>query len=138
MAKTRNMLSQYGLRATQTREEILGMFMRRDFALSQPEIEKALAHHCDRVTIYRTLTTFMEKGLVHKVLDDSGAMKYALCTQSCASQEPHQHDHVHFKCEQCGKTTCLDDAHLPALSLPAGYQVTETHILVHGKCPQCS
>ncbi|TAH16433.1 MAG: transcriptional repressor, partial [Runella slithyformis] len=35
-------------------------------------MEELLPNLYDRVTIYRTLKTFVEKGIVHKVLDEDG------------------------------------------------------------------
>jgi Fur family ferric uptake transcriptional regulator len=94
-----------------------------------------VAQTFDRVTVYRTLKTFLDKGMIHKVLDDGGALKYALC-HYCQG-ENHQHDHVHFKCAVCGETSCLDDVYVPRVNLPEGYQVAEVNLLVQGVCARC-
>ncbi len=106
-------------------------------ALSQPDLEKALGELYDRVTIYRTLTLYLEKGILHKVLDDSGAMKYALCPDACHSHD-HRHDHVHFKCLRCGNTSCIEDLEVPRLVLPNGYTLTEANFLLSGVCKSCN
>ncbi len=131
------MLAIGSLRKTQTRTDILDIFLDEGIALSEPELEKAMQGRCDRVTIYRTLSTFVEKGILHKVLDDTGAMKYALCAPDCHSSHDHQHDHVHFKCDQCGKTSCVDEVRIPEVQLPSGYQLTAVNMLLQGTCPEC-
>lgn len=132
-------LKQYGLRLTDSREAILCLFLEKDFALSQGDLETLLAGRFDRVTLYRTLKTFLEQGLVHKVLDDGGTLKYALCRDACRrTDHVHHHDHVHFKCRNCGQTTCIDNLHIPAVALPSGYTREETSLLVQGLCPGCT
>ena len=72
-------LKQIDLRHTYTRENILNGFISKTIALSHADIESFLIDGFDRVTIYRTLKTFLDKGIIHKVLDDQGGIKYALC-----------------------------------------------------------
>lgn len=133
-------LAAYELRHTAPRTTILDMFLRSGVALSQPEIERTLQTICDRVTIYRTLNTFLDKGILHKVLDDAGAMKYALCPPACRHERhitQHHHDHAHFKCSVCGNTNCLNDVSVRLPALPDGFSVNEVNILLQGICPNC-
>ncbi len=131
-----NILKNHDIRKTGSRLDILRQFAEKGHALSQPDLEKALEEQCDRVTIYRTLTLYLEKGLIHTVLDDSGAMKYALCRNTCSDQS-HSHDHVHFKCTNCGQTTCIEDALIPRIELPNGFSIQEQNLLMTGTCDRC-
>jgi Fur family ferric uptake transcriptional regulator len=137
MRQIDNILATGSLRRTQTRKDILDIFLQQEVALSEPELEKAMHGRCDRVTIYRTLSTFVEKGILHKVLDDTGAMKYALCAPDCHESHDHRHDHVHFKCDICGKTSCVDEVPIPAVQLPEGYRLSGVNMLLQGTCPEC-
>ena len=87
------------LRHTGCREDILDILHNRDSALSHGDLENGLKDLYDRVTIYRTLKTFVDKGIIHKVLDEEG-LRYALCKEVCHDHD-HHHDHVHFKCQLC-------------------------------------
>lgn len=129
-------LKSFNLRHTAGREEVLDLFLKAGYALAHSDVESGLGPDHDRVTIYRTLRTFLDKGLLHKVLDDEGGTKYALCRDTC-SQGHHHHDHVHFKCENCGQTVCLDSVRIPALALPEGYERRETNLLIQGTCRDC-
>lgn len=136
---TRQTLKLFSLRQTDCREDVLDILLNHDFALSHGDIEGQLSDKFDRVTVYRTLKTFLDKGLIHKVLDDEGTTKYALCRDNCHTEDhKHHHDHVHFKCNICGHTTCLDHVLIPALNLPSGYQRIETSLLVQGVCAVCN
>ncbi len=129
-------LREHNLRSTVCREEVLEAFMTRATALSHGDLEGNLKERFDRVTIYRTLKTFLEKGIIHKVLDDEGA-RYALCRESC-TEDVHHHDHVHFKCNECGQTNCLENLHVPSVQLPNGYRAQETNLLIQGLCADCT
>ncbi len=131
-----DILKEFNLRHTDCREEVLSVFDRNHTALSHGDLEEQVNQKYDRVTIYRTLKTFLEKGLLHKVLDGDGGTRYALCKNDCKTDD-HHHDHVHFKCDTCGNTTCLDHVHIPALKLPDGYTRQEINLLVQGVCPAC-
>lgn len=132
----RTILEEHDLRKTSCREDVLALFLEKEYALAHSDIEQKLSDHFDRVTIYRTLKSFTDKGLIHKVLDDEGVTKYALCKTHCSASD-HHHDHVHFKCSKCGLTNCLDDVHVPKLNLPQGYSAMEVNLLVQGVCKDC-
>ncbi|MBX2968910.1 MAG: transcriptional repressor [Cyclobacteriaceae bacterium] len=129
------LLKEFKLRSTPSRKAILNFFLKKNYALAHADIEKGIASHFDRVTVYRTLKTFLDKGLIHKVLDDEGALKYALCTEACTITG-HHHDHVHFKCVRCGQTNCLN-VEVPQIKLPKGYQAGEINLLIQGVCSNC-
>jgi Fur family transcriptional regulator, ferric uptake regulator len=130
------LLKTFDMRSTPTRQEILSLFLKKNYALSHGDIEKEIRSTLDRVTLYRTLKTFLDKGIIHKVLDDEGTLKYALCNEAC-SETGHHHDHIHFKCITCGQTNCLD-IELPGVRLPKGYTVNEINVLIQGICDRCT
>lgn len=130
-------LHQHQIRVTAVRRLILSIFSRAGFALSHADIERQLGHDYDRVTIYRTLRTFLEKGLIHKVTDDAGVARYALCDLQKCNVESHADEHVHFKCVHCGHIFCLNSVDLPPLHLPEGYVWYATTIIVDGLCKTC-
>jgi Fur family ferric uptake transcriptional regulator len=130
------LLKDFRLRSTPTRQDILHLFLKKEYALSHGDIEKEINSDLDRVTVYRTLKTFLDKGLIHKVLDDEGSLKYALCNDACSTAE-HHHNHVHFKCEKCGQTNCLN-IEIPPVKLPKGYKPNEINLLIQGVCENCA
>jgi Fur family transcriptional regulator, ferric uptake regulator len=129
-------LKDYDLRTTTSRSAILRLFLKNSFALSYSDIEREIAVTFDRVTVYRTLKTFLDKGVIHKVLDDAGSLKYALCSEPCSTHE-HHHEHVHFKCIKCGHTSCLEEVTIPKVNLPKGFAMTEVNLLIQGTCNRC-
>jgi Fur family ferric uptake transcriptional regulator len=130
-------LEKHQLRKTNMRKEVLKLFLEAESkALSHRDIEQALGQP-DRITLYRTLKTFEEKGLIHQAVDSSGISKYALCSDECTSND-HQHEHAHFHCNNCGATICLDENIIPQAEVPEGYTVTQSHLILEGVCADCA
>ena len=132
-----DLLKQHKLRKTQIREVILGKFLTAGSALTHSELEQALAGEFDRVTIYRTLKSFDEKGLIHKVIDDEAVVKYAICDELCDEHEHHDH-HAHFKCDTCKQTICLHHIHVNPPTIPNGYIAKDYQLLIRGICKNCN
>ena len=125
------------LSVTGSRKKILELFLDSKGALAHGDIEKKTGEKFDRVTVYRTLQIFLEKGIIHNIPTSDNSVRYALCQSDCT--EGHHHDdHVHFICARCGTVTCLDDVHIPALKLPAGFQVHDCQMVVNGICRDCA
>src|SRR6476469_3516960 len=124
------------LSVTESRCKILELFRNNNGALAHADIEKKTGEHFDRVTIYRTLQTFVEKGIVHTIPTADNSVLYALC-KDCT--EGHHHDdHVHFVCSVCERTICLDDVISPHIDLPEGYIADSVQVVIHGTCKDCN
>jgi len=129
-------LQQKGIRPTAMRLLVLDYLLQQAAAVSLSDLETYF-YRADRITLYRSLKTFEEKGLVHHIDDGSGAVKYALCPADCSPQEHHDL-HVHFFCNQCRETFCLPKSHIPDLALPDNFKTEEINLMVKGTCGKCS
>ena len=74
---------------------------------------------------------------MHRIDDGSGAVKYALCADSCAPGQHHDL-HVHFSCQRCQRTICLPDVAIPPIAVPAACQVQDVGLVLKGLCDQCA
>jgi Fur family ferric uptake transcriptional regulator len=134
---TKDILKKNRLSVTASREKILNLFLDQTGALAHGDIEKRAGEKFDRVTIYRTLQAFVEKGIIHTIPTADNSILYALCKDDC--EEGHHHDHhVHFICRQCQHTYCLDNVVTPDIKLPAGYSAKQIEVVVEGICKQCT
>ncbi|MCX7650154.1 MAG: transcriptional repressor [Flavobacteriales bacterium] len=139
--EAKKILASHGLRATVIRQKILEVLCRAAGALTQHQILSALSEHVDRVTFYRTLTGFEESGLVHRVVDAEGTVRFAVCRHDHAPYEEHsksKDNHVHFHCEKCARTLCLEEVPMPRPQLPAGFNVRHANLFMRGMCADCS
>lgn len=137
MNQLEHILKHHDLRVTQVRIEILQYFQSNHKALSHADLENFFKNKLDRVTIYRTLTSFLEKGLLHKIPDDSGVAKYGLCHHE-TKEHTHNDDHVHFKCKKCEKIECLHALEIPTFQLPKKYKMENANLLIEGICAMCN
>lgn len=131
-----DILKRNNLSVTESRKKILHLFYGFPGALAHNDIEKRAGEKFDRVTIYRTLQTFVEKGIIHAIPTSDNAVRYALCKEEC-SEGHHYDNHVHFVCTNCGKTFCIDEVIVPEVILPKGYSVTQVEMQVNGICKEC-
>lgn len=128
-------LTDAGIRVTAVRLLVLKTIYRYmhggAFSL-QNVMEKMVV--ADNSSVFRTLTLFVQKRLLHTIDDGSGMQKYCLCT--CPDHD-HMHGHVHFTCTECQRTVCLTDVPIPHIELPEGYEATDMEFVVKGICPKC-
>jgi Fur family ferric uptake transcriptional regulator len=131
-----SILKRNNLSVTSGRKKILELFFENNAALSHGDIEKKAGEKFDRVTVYRTLQSFVEKGIIHSIPTADNSIMYALCKDNCS--EGHHHDnHIHFFCSRCGDTTCLENISTPVISLPESFIATKVEVVVNGICKNC-
>ena len=131
-----HILKRNQLSVTDSRKKILELFLNNDGALAHADIEKKAGEKFDRVTIYRTLQVFVEKGIIHSIPTADNSIRYALCKEDCA--EGHHHDnHVHFICSHCEKTICMEGVTVPQVKLPRGFTPDQYEMVVTGVCKDC-
>lgn len=135
-ATIQGILKRNRLSVTDSRVRILELFLAQNGALAHGDIEKRTGERFDRVTVYRTLHSFLNKGIIHTIPTADNSIRYALCKENC--EEGHHHDnHVHFVCDDCGNTICLDEVTIPSIQLPQGFKAKQVEMVVSGKCNAC-
>ncbi len=136
MSEIEELLRTKKIRPTAMRLLIYRYMAGRDAAMALSDIENAFTK-VDRTTLYRTLKTFEEKGVVHQIEDGTGISKYALCEPGC-NCSIEQDLHLHFHCSNCGETVCLTEHKIPQINLPEGYLAEDVNLVVTGLCEKCS
>ncbi|WKN41893.1 Fur family transcriptional regulator [Tunicatimonas pelagia] len=139
----KEILHEHQLRITAGRCDVIKLFLASSYALSAKDLENQLPQY-DRVTLYRTLHTFIEKGILHLIPHDGGLAYFGLSgtiRQRLTNQKPptavHHSDHIHFTCTVCGRTECLPEHLVPKITLPKNYQIDEVALVVKGQCQAC-
>ena len=70
----------------------------------------------DKSSIFRVLTLFLEHDVVHAFEDGRGILNYELCEEE--GKCDHHDGHIHFYCEACQRSFCMEDIHIPSFELP--------------------
>ncbi|KIX21552.1 transcriptional regulator [Flavobacterium sp. 316] len=121
-------------RNTKSKQDVLDILKDSGSALNHEMIQSELSTKTDRATIYRILNQFCNDGIVHKIVADDGKQYFALCLD--CSEKQHKHNHLHFRCLECGKVECLKKE--ITISLPKNYTLENFNGLISGKCNKCS
>ncbi|MGQ1890178.1 Fur family transcriptional regulator [Thermophagus sp. OGC60D27] len=134
VSKSKNIpsfLKAYGLSGTTFRKQVIELFNGEGTALTQKELEDKLPDETDRVTLYRTLKLFTEKGILHKIVIDDNIQKYKLAGSF------KRKDHAHFYCLNCHKLFCMPQLEIDPTQLPPGFEYYSARLVVEGVCNKC-
>jgi len=122
------------LKATKSRLNLLGRMQEYKSAMPYSAIQEAMKS-MDRVTLYRTLESLKEQGIIHKAFQEGNESYYAICGKSCSTHH-HHHDHIHFKCINCKAVTCEHAINSLEISIP-DVEIHKISIHVEGICKAC-
>lgn len=88
-----DILKNNGFKSTGTRISILGVFTKNDKPITADFIFKKLKGEVNEVTVYRTLSSFEEVGIIKKV----DLRRNSICF------ELNDNHHHHIVCNKCGQ-----------------------------------
>ena len=134
-------LKDKGVRPTAARILILQKLSEQTYPISLLELEAQL-ETLDKSTISRSLAILLEHHAIHAFEDGSGSMKYEICrsdTETCFIENRH----IHFYCEVCHKTYCMDHIKIRLIRsvlLRPRIKCGDKEILTHPRftIPSCS
>lgn len=135
MTSLEEFLQKKEIRPTAMRILIYKYMAKTATAVALTDIE-SFFEKSERTTLYRTLKTFEEKGIVHQIDDGTGVSKYALCEEGCTC-DIEQDLHLHFHCNKCNETVCLTNHKIPQINLPEGFLAEDINLVVKGICDKC-
>jgi Fur family ferric uptake transcriptional regulator len=128
------LLHAHGLRRTAPRIAVLAALEPVDGHLSVAEIRQRLAdpHAPDLATVYRTVTTLVDKGVLHALSMEGGLTTYGL------AETPHHH----AVCTRCGAIIEVPAQRLRSAleqaSEGSAFSLSDSAgLTLHGLCPRC-
>ena len=121
-----------GVRRTPQRFSVLAHLMHHPAHATVDELFAALNRRyprASRATVYNTLHTLVEAGLIREFTLDGKAARYD------AKIEPHHH----FVCDLCGAVEDLEWFEVPELERGGnrGHSVRSYEVIVRGECKRC-
>ena len=128
------LLEHHGVKPTANRIVVVKALAKAGRPLSLTELEYQILT-IDKSGVFRALTLFREHHLVHVIEDGGDGVRYELCRSH--DEEMDDDLHVHFFCERCRRTYCLEDVPVPEVELPEGFGQISVNYMVKGICPQC-
>lgn len=136
-AAFRDILRQADIEATPIRLAVLGAMAEEGRAVSAAEIFAAVrrVRPANKVTVYRALDLFVEKGVALRHALEDRAFRY------CLGAAHHSAFHCHVWCRLCGRMECVSEADAGlgpgVLGERLGMEVTGVEIRIDGICGHC-
>lgn len=127
-------LESKGIRPTANRILVMKTLMGEQNPQSLSNLERKMVS-MDKSSIFRTLTLFLEHDVVHAFEDGRGVLCYELCEEKGACD--HHDGHIHFYCESCQRSFCMEDIHIPSFELPEGFYPHSISFVIKGECTDC-
>jgi Fur family transcriptional regulator, ferric uptake regulator len=126
-------LKKNGLRLTKQRMAVLAAMS--DQPQSVDELAAAISHqgyNLDLVTVYRTVSCFVELGIIRKTQFQDGVAKYEVQT--------NQNHHHHLVCNNCGLVEDIkvdEQSLLKKVKNQTTFQITDHLLEFFGICGKC-
>lgn len=126
------LLRNTGLRKTIGRVKIIEALMEADRPLTGAELIALLGRDAmDPASVYRVLSVFAERRIVHRIDGADNVARFALNRGAA--------NHPHFTCRSCGKMDCLEKIPLPHVDAgPEGYVIETENLVLSGLCARCN
>ncbi len=132
---SREVLRKSGYKATPSRLAILGIFRKTRKPMSAQEVIDTLPHDTDQATVYRTLKSLKEKGIIKQIDLRHNHAHYELAALA---------EHHHLICLHCGKIEdvrhCgVEEIQSTVLRSSKHFAEIKQHALeFYGVCKSCS
>ena len=127
-------LENKGIKPTANRILVLKTLIHESQPMTLGSMEHRLAT-MDKSSIFRALTLFLEHDVVHAFEDGRGILNYELCEEK--GKCSHHDGHIHFYCESCQRSFCMEDICIPSFDLPEGFYPHSVSFVIKGECPDC-
>lgn len=127
------LMERHGVKPTANRIMIVKTLAGAGGPMSLTELEYKMLT-IDKSSISRALALFRERHLVHTI-ENGTSTRYELCMAH--NDDADDDMHVHFYCERCHRTICLEGVPVPEVELPQGFSATSAEYMVKGICPKC-
>ena len=132
--ETEERLEAKGIKPTANRILVLKALDEAGRPASLADLE-AQIESMDKSSVFRTLTLFLEKDIVHSFEDGRGVINYELCTEE--GHCDHSDAHIHFYCERCHRSYCMEHINLDRVPVPEGFEPHAYSFVIKGSCPHC-
>ena len=131
MEQLEKILAERNIKPTANRLLVLQAMLGFKSAFSLGDMEQEL-ETIDKSTLSRVIRLFHENLLIHSIDDGSGSVKYSVCRSDCTCSVGDLH--VHFYCDKCKHTYCIESVAIPDLLLPAVFRVDGVNFVLKGLC----
>ena len=135
--EVKDILTKNGINRTKVKTQILQEISKSKRPLSVQELHSLLDQTCDVSTIFRAITQFKEKHLIHEMNLDEGFFRYEMS----GHDHGHTHHHHHVRCRICGDIKHIEECDLGPFEKAIqklGFEQMEHRLEFTGVCAKCA
>ncbi|QDU04417.1 Transcriptional regulator PerR [Gimesia chilikensis] len=135
IAEIRELLREYGVRATPARITVMQELRAANSPLSHSDLaEKLVPLGFDRATVFRNLNDLADAELISRAELGDHVWRF----EAFDPDRPAGEKHPHFVCEACGNITCMEKLEFTPVSKRMTRAIGHiTEILIKGLCNDC-
>ena len=130
-------LKEHDLRVTAPRLAVLKALSGAHPVVTMEEIhQKCGLKKIDFATVYRSIQTFLELGIVESVELGDGSIRYELCN----ADDEHHHHHHHVVCVRCKRIEAIENCGVPHFEKELramGYRDIQHRLEFQALCKRC-
>ena len=126
-----------GIHITENRVTLYSLIREQKNALSINYINKHFSSIIDRVSIYRIIKIFIDKGLLLKVINAEKEAAYIFNDNEITKTKTIKNRIAYFVCIACKSTIILNENLYKSFKLPQNMQITNCQLIIEGKCKKC-
>lgn len=130
-------LKSLGIHITRCRIAVFKMFYHHNEALPTSYINKYFSGSIDRISVYRALKTFIQKGILLRIPNTEGEIRYMLSHNKKDGSAIGKTQLAYLVCTSCEKMKLLDESVFQQFTLPENLCVKHCHVLLEGVCTKC-
>jgi len=126
-----------GINITRCRIAVLKMFNLHKEALPTSYINKFFSGTFDRISVYRALKLFIRKGILLRIPNTEGEIRYLLIQNNNSNYAISKTQVAYFVCTCCDQMKMLDEPVFQQFKLPDNIKANQCYFLIEGICKSC-
>jgi len=130
-------LKSLGIHITRCRIAVFKMFYHHNEALPTSYINKYFSGSIDRISVYRVLKIFIQKGILLRIPNTEGEMRYMLSNDKKDNSAIGKKQVAYFVCTSCEQMKLLDEPVFDQFKLPENINANHCYFLIEGLCKSC-
>ncbi len=130
-------LKSLGIHITRCRIAVFKMFYHHNEALPTSYINKYFLGSIDRISVYRALKTFIQKGILLRIPNTEGEIRYMLMQNNTSNSVICKTQVAYFLCTCCEQMKMLDEPVFQQFQLPENINANQCYFLIEGTCKSC-
>ena len=127
----------FGISITKSRLAVFKLFGQKKEALATSYINEYFSKTLDRISIYRSLKLFLKKGILLRIPNIDGEIRYLLVQNNATNNGTNKNRVTYFVCTNCDQMKMLDAPIFQKIKIPNSVNAKQCYFVIEGICDGC-